>query len=251
MCGIAGVIGGGPESLRAVRAMTSALRHRGPDDEGYLLADSRRRSARAYRGQDTVSEIADPPLPEAIPDGVDVALGHRRLSIIDLSPAGHGPMSSADGDAGTLTCARHRFGVKPLSWFRKGPVFAFASEIKALRAHPALEPRPHPPALHRFLLEGATDADEPTFVDSVNYLRAGHLLTVRAADTRVEVRRWYALGDRAPAAPAAGSFRALLEDAVRLRLRSDVDVGTCLSGGLDSSSLVALSSALRSAAGAP
>jgi len=313
VCGIAGVIGGGPESLRAVRAMTSALRHRGPDDEGYLLADSRRRSARAYRGQDTVSEIADPPLPEAIPDGVDVALGHRRLSIIDLSPAGHGPMSSADGrlwityngeifnyvelraelaslghlfrsatdtevilaawrqwgpdalhrfngmwafglydaDAGTLTCARDRFGVKPLSWFRKGPVFAFASEIKALRAHPALEPRPHPPALHRFLLEGATDADEPTFVDSVNYLRAGHLLTVRAADTRVEVRRWYALGDRAPGAPAAGSFRALLEDAVRLRLRSDVDVGTCLSGGLDSSSLVALSSALRSAAGAP
>ncbi len=315
MCGIAGVTGGGPESLRAVRAMTAALRHRGPDDEGYLLADSRRRWARAYRGKDTVAAVTDPPLPDRIPDGVDVALGHRRLSIIDLSAAGHGPMPSADGrrwivyngeifnyvelraelsslghvfhtatdtevileawarwgaealhrfngmwafglydvDTGTLFCARDRFGVKPLHWFQKGEVFAFASEIKALRAHPALVARPHLPTLRRFLGDGAVDVGEPSFVDSVNRLPAGHHLTVRGPGARVEVRRWYALAEAFPGTEPAkeGAFRALLEDAVRIRLRSDVDVGTCLSGGLDSSSIVGLASALRRAAGEP
>jgi asparagine synthase (glutamine-hydrolysing) len=97
VCGIAGVTGGGPESLRAIRAMTAALRHRGPDDEGYLLAASSRRWACPFRGPDTVAAIADAPFPPQVPEDADLALGHRRLSILDLSPAGHGPMASADG----------------------------------------------------------------------------------------------------------------------------------------------------------
>jgi asparagine synthase (glutamine-hydrolysing) len=295
--------------------MTAALRHRGPDDEGYLLADSRRRWAQAYRGPDTVAGIADPPLPADPPAGADLALGHRRLSIIDLSPAGHGPMASSDGRlwityngeiynyvelraellarghafrsasdtevilaawtewgpealsrfngmwafalwdvaAGTLFLSRDRFGVKPLVYFQQGGVFAFASEIKALRAHPALSVRPHLPTLRRFLVAGAVDAGAASFVDSVNHLPAGHLLTLEAAAGRVAVRRWYARPEGPPhGLPAAdGAFRELLEDAVRIRLRSDVDVGTCLSGGLDSSSIVGLASARRLAQGEP
>src|SRR5262249_10270448 len=95
MCGVAAVASSRPEDLRAIAAMTSALRHRGPDDEGYLLAGPGQ--ARPYAGPDTAHELAHPPLPAGPPDRADVALGHRRLAIIDLSAAGHGPMPSEDG----------------------------------------------------------------------------------------------------------------------------------------------------------
>src|SRR6266545_2590339 len=97
MCGIAGIAAPTSGDLRPIRAMTSALRHRGPDDEGYLFASSRSGRAWAYGGPDTVPGIGHPPLPDHPPDEADLALGHRRLSIIDLSAAGHGPMSSTDG----------------------------------------------------------------------------------------------------------------------------------------------------------
>src|SRR6266849_4495356 len=97
MCGIAGVVGRAPEGLRPLRAMTAALRHRGPDDEGYLLADTASGRATAYGGADTVPAAGVAPLPETPPAGYDLGLGNRRLSIIDLSPAGHQPMASPDG----------------------------------------------------------------------------------------------------------------------------------------------------------
>src|SRR3989442_15475165 len=97
MCGIAGVAGRTPEALRPLRAMTSALRHRGPDDEGYLLVDSGSARATAYGGADTVAAAGLPHLPETLPPGCDLGPGNRRLSIIDPSPAGPQPMASPDG----------------------------------------------------------------------------------------------------------------------------------------------------------
>src|SRR5918912_1450979 len=76
MCGIAGIVGAAADDLRPIAAMTAALRHRGPD---------------------TAADVADPRLGPSVPEGADVALGHRRLAIIDLTAAGHGPMASADG----------------------------------------------------------------------------------------------------------------------------------------------------------
>ena len=309
MCGIAGVVSGDREALGAVAAMTRALRHRGPDDEGYLYADSRAGRACAYRGPDTRPEIAEAPLPASPPEGSEVALGHRRLAILDLSPAGHCPMPSADrrlwityngevynyvelreelrglghrfvsgGDTEVLLaayaqwgpealprlngmfafaiydaarrrvfCARDRFGVKPF-FFHEGMSFvAFASEIKGLLAHSGVPRRVHEPSLAGFLCRGALDEGTQTFWDGIRSLPAAHTLTIDVATRRVEVARWYDLPARAAASPDPEALRALLEDAVRLRLRSDVDVGTCLSGGLDSSSIVALTARLREA----
>jgi asparagine synthase (glutamine-hydrolysing) len=287
--------------------MTRALRHRGPDDEGYLLAASASGQARAYRGPDTAPQVEAPPLPDQAPDGSDVALGHRRLAILDLSVAGHGPMPSADGalwityngevynylelrdelsgrghtfrtgsdtevllaayaewgedclarfngmfafalyDArrAVLFCARDRFGVKPF-FYHAGPgLFAFASEIKGLLAHPRVPRKPHEPTLAGFLTRGLLDEKAQTFFEGIESLPPAHRLVVDVRTGRPTVAPWYDLptAETRPADPAV--FGTLLEDAVRLRLRSDVDVGTCLSGGLDSSSIVALTARLR------
>jgi asparagine synthase (glutamine-hydrolysing) len=311
MCGIAGVAGRTPEALRPLRAMTSALRHRGPDDEGYLLVDSGSARATAYGGVDTVAAAGLPRLPETVPPGCDVGLGNRRLSIIDLSPAGHQPMASPDGRvwvtyngeifnyvelreelkrlghafrtasdtevllaayrewgaealrrfngmwafalydgrARRLFCARDRFGVKPFHYHASGGLFAFASEIKGLLAHPAVPRRPDEAALRSFLVEGALHEGERTFYDGIRSLPGGHHLTVDLGSGAFTVERWYTLPEPAERGTDPREIRELLADSVRLRLRSDVDVGTCLSGGLDSSSIVALTARLRDQAG--
>src|SRR5450432_1165750 len=96
MCGITGIVARVADDLRSIREMTGALRHRGPDDEGYLLSNSRTGRVWPFSGPDTVAGVSHPSLPDEPPEGADVALGHRRLSIIDLSSAGHGPMASTD-----------------------------------------------------------------------------------------------------------------------------------------------------------
>ncbi len=107
MCGIAGVFsyGAGPGPLRAAFGMTRAMRHRGPDGEGYVLCAGAGGGVRAFWGPDTPPDTAGPGLPWAptaplpgVPGAGDVcALGHRRLAIVDLSRTGHQPMSSPDG----------------------------------------------------------------------------------------------------------------------------------------------------------
>jgi asparagine synthase (glutamine-hydrolysing) len=311
MCGIAGIVSRRPEDLSGIAAMTAALRHRGPDDEGYLLADSAARRAWAFRGDDTAPGLSLPPLPAAPPPGADVALGHRRLSIIDLSPAGHGPMSSADGQlwityngeifnyvelrtelaalghvfrtatdteillaayvqwgpeclhrfngmwafaiydvkAATLFCARDRFGVKPFHYTWDGATIAFASEIGALLARPSARREADGPALTAFLLGQAMDEGEQSHVAGVLRLLPGHSLTLDVAARTLATARWYLLPGEGSAPARPERLRELLSDSVRLRLRSDVPVGTCLSGGLDSSSVVALTARLLEGTG--
>ena len=252
-----------------------------------------------------------PALPEAPPAGYDLGLGNRRLSIIDLSPAGHQPMSSPDGRlwvtyngeifnyvelraelkrlghafhtgsdtevllaayaewgaealprfngmwafalydarARRLFCARDRFGVKPFHYHAADGLFAFASEIKGLLAHPAVPRRPDEGALHAFLVQGAIHEGDGTFYDGIKSLPGGHRLSLDLGSGALEIRRWYALPEPGEVATDPSEIRELLADSVRLRLRSDVDVGTCLSGGLDSSSIVALTARRRDQAG--
>ncbi len=285
MCGIAGFVLPGPSPSRGelearLWAMLAPLRHRGPDDEGVWL------------------------------DG-HAGLAHARLSIIDLSPAAHQPMPSADGNAWItyngeiynyeevrrdlaalgypfrsrsdtevivngwqawgpkvftrlrgmfalaiwdkrarrLILARDRIGKKPLYYARTAGALLFGSEIKALLTWPGLERRPDLSAIDRYLGLGYVPAPMTAFA-GIRKLPAAHYLTIEAAPdgtlAEPEIVRYWRLPTPQPAPrprPVAELRRelvALLEEAVRLRLVSDVPLGAFLSGGVDSSAVVAM-----------
>lgn len=287
MCGIAGIVVRRPslDPERVIREMTDLVRHRGPDDEGHYV-----------RGR--------------------VALGHRRLSIIDLSASGRQPMASGDGRyvityngeiynylelraelkelgyefrTGTDTevilaayaawgedclsrfngmwafaihdtqrdrifAARDRFGVKPFHYILTDACFAFGSEIRQLL--PLLDSvNANPTVVSDFLLTAAHPQSTDTFFEQVHNLLSGHCLVYDVKTDECTVRRYYALAERLTGVAdrsdpgAVDQFRSLLEDSVRLRMRSDVRVGTCLSGGLDSSSVAMLAGRMHHAAG--
>src|SRR5437899_12127950 len=100
MCGIAGIVstGGGRVDPRQLHAMAESLRHRGPDDEGYLLIGAAGTAAEECRGSDTIVErgIGLHAVTDATDTPYAVGLAHRRLSIIDVSAAGHQPMASSE-----------------------------------------------------------------------------------------------------------------------------------------------------------
>jgi asparagine synthase (glutamine-hydrolysing) len=146
-----------------------------------------------------------------------------------------------------LFLARDRFGIKPLYYYRDRERLVFASEVRALLASGLVPEEPDPEALIRFLRWGSVPAPLTTVKD-VLALPAGHCLRIEAGD--LTLRRYWDLADvtrrrAASAAPvdrdeAAAATRALLEESVRLHLVSDVPRGVFLSGGIDSSALVAL-----------
>jgi asparagine synthase (glutamine-hydrolysing) len=294
MCGIAGFLDARePATAPRIRAMTDRLQHRGPNAEGLLLVDTARGTTWAGDGAQ----------PEA---RFDLALGHRRLSILDLSDAGRQPMVSSSGKhwlifngeiynyvelraelkqlghvfkTGTdtevllaayeqwgiaclsrcngmwafalwdgvrreLYLARDRMGVKPLYYAHGTGWLVFGSEIKALLAHPRVPRRPNPSIVYDFLSLRLADHTDETFFDGIYRVPGAHYLVVRPGhEPRIE--RWWDAqpafrDDASPAQERAAieRFEELFEDAVRIRLRADVPIGTCLSGGVDSSSIV-------------
>src|ERR1700722_12952406 len=97
MCGIVAVWNrdGSPVDRLGLSQAVASLARRGPDDEGYVLIDTRTGLARACRGRDTL--VDGLPSLEDVSGDFDLALGHRRLSIVDTSPLGHQPMTTSDG----------------------------------------------------------------------------------------------------------------------------------------------------------
>src|SRR5262245_42658737 len=277
MCGLSGFVS--LQSRRAdsaiVRRMSATLGHRGPDDEGYYV------------------------------DG-PVALGHRRLTIIDLA-TGRQPIANEtgtvhamlngeiynyrsltetlrarghrfttgsdtevivhaweefgeeclahfngmfafvlwDAERQTLFAARDRMGEKPLYYAERNGWFVFASEIRALLAHPEIGRDLDLKGLARYLASGSLP-DPATILEGVRKLPAGHALTV--AGGRVRAHRYWDLpfgpppaGGQPPrdAAAWASALWDSLCTSVRHRLVSDVPVGIFLSGGIDSSAITA------------
>nr|MBN1229050.1 asparagine synthase (glutamine-hydrolyzing) [Anaerolineae bacterium] len=279
MCGIWGAVNLADREI-ALKA-AQAMRHRGPDDYGVYVANE--------------------PLP--------VSLVNTRLSIIDLSGAGHQPMSTADGrywivyngevynyqaiqqtlresghvftstsdtevilhafqewgkaclehlrgmfafaiwDTHTarLFIARDRLGIKPLYYTlqkcpgREQPVFTFASELKALLSGGLFEARLNAQALHHYLSFYSVPTPYTMLAD-VHALPPGHSLTFQ--DGCIQTRRYWSLPAVEPLQDSQetiiAQLRALLEESIRLRMIADVPVGAFLSGGIDSSAVVAL-----------
>jgi asparagine synthase (glutamine-hydrolysing) len=288
MCGIAGFLASQtlPATANVVlQNMSDAIIHRGPDDGGAWIDAA-----------------------------AGIALGQRRLSIIDLSPAGHQPMLSASGRhvivfngeiynyealrreleaAGaapawrghsdtevllaaveywgiektlerldgmfalalwdrreeTLCLARDRLGEKPLYYGFAGNLFLFGSEVKALRAHPAFDAGLDRDSLAQYLRFGCVPGERSIW-QGVRKLPPAHFLVLRRGARAAPAPQCYwdfrAVAERGSAAPLADTpelvdmLEARLKAAVGSRMVADVPLGAFLSGGVDSSMLVAL-----------
>jgi asparagine synthase (glutamine-hydrolysing) len=151
-----------------------------------------------------------------------------------------------DAERRQLVLCRDRFGIKPLFYTHAAAGLRFASEIKGLLA--AMDtPEPDESIVAGFLFSGA-DTGSETFFRGIHRLPAAHLLEVPLDDPRrAAARRYWELPDEVDAdgEDAAARFAELFRESVRIHTRSDVAVGTCLSGGLDSSAIVCTASALK------
>ncbi len=152
-----------------------------------------------------------------------------------------------------LFLSRDRLGVKPLFYAEHRGGIAFASEIKGLLALPDVPRDPEPGAIRDFLLDSLVDHSDRTFFRAVRRLPAAHNL-VQGRDGRRSIERYWGppplsedVGIAAGPSDAeqVEELRALLIDSVALQLRSDVELGSCLSGGVDSSSIVTIAAGLR------
>ncbi|MEX2577575.1 MAG: asparagine synthase (glutamine-hydrolyzing) [Verrucomicrobiales bacterium] len=142
--------------------------------------------------------------------------------------------------------SRDRFGIKPLYFHRSGESLVLSSEIRQILPWLGSR-RVDGVVLFEYLLAGFLEHRENTFFEGVRKIEAGHRLVhdLRSGETKVE--RWYRLRDEPEEGnisldAAARRVRTVLESSVRLRLRSDVKAGTCLSGGIDSSAIASLAS---------
>lgn len=279
MCGIAGLLIFRGEGVSPVvlKKMTDAMAHRGPNGEGHWIEGP-------------------------------VGLGHRRLAIIDPSPAGHQPMMSPDSryvltyngeiynfrelraeleaagcrfrsnsdtevvmyalmlwgedallrfngmfalalwdrNKRSLLLARDRYGVKPLYFARQGNTFAFGSEQKAITARADFQRQVNLRALKEYLTFQNIFTDQ-TLLEGVHLLPAGHYATLSLDDPVLRQNRYWDYKFREPDQPASKEecleeLGRLFGQAVNRQLISDVELGSYLSGGMDSGSITAIAS---------
>lgn len=147
-----------------------------------------------------------------------------------------------DTQSRDLFLARDRFGIKPLFYALSPQLFAFASEQRALSRSGLIAPVFDTDVARRVLVDPfGVEGSEYTMFKQINRLQSGHCMRLR--EGKLTVRRWWRTIDCLPIVPASDAerverFRELFHDAVALRMRSDVPIGTCLSGGFDSSAVV-------------
>ncbi|MBR1174259.1 asparagine synthase (glutamine-hydrolyzing) [Bradyrhizobium sp. KB893862 SZCCT0404] len=162
----------------------------------------------------------------------------------DMLPRFNGMWALAIFDTSTreLFLARDRFGIKPLLYAVSPERFVFASEQRALVRSGLIDPSVDTEVARRLMFDAfGIEGSNRTLFRQVRRLQAGHCMWLRQG--KVSVRRWWRTIDHLPAVPATEServagFRELFQDAVALRMRSDVPIGTCLSGGFDSSAVI-------------
>ena len=280
MCGIAGVCAARGYSIDPTRvaAMIGMLDHRGPDDRGvHIESDAGLAHARL-----SVIDLAGGAQPMSSEDGsLWITFNGEIFNYVELRDAlrtrGHHFASLSDTEVllhlyeelgtdavrrlngqwafaiwnsreHTLFLSRDRFGVRPLFYTQCGAEFLFASEIKALFAHPGVSREIDPLGLDNVFTFWTTAAPRTIF-KGIHELPPGHSLTWRNGAIRIE-RHWdptFAPRLHADADEEREQLLDLLTDATRLRLRSDVPVGAYVSGGLDSAVVTSLATRVSSA----
>lgn len=279
MCGIAGVVelSGQPADSRILKRMTDAIAHRGPDGEGWHSRGPVGLGNRRLAIID-LSPSGRQPMANENGDVVVTYNGEiynfRELRA-DLQARGHVFQSSTDteiivhayeewgdrcvdrfngmfafavadhrsADAPRLLLARDRYGIKPLYYAATSQRVLFGSEIKAILAYPGQQVRVNAAALSEYFTFQNIFSDLTLF-DGVRLLPPGHVMTIDVrARTVTATSYWdyrFEHNGAASFADSAAELRGLVEAAVRRQLVSDVPVGSYLSGGMDSSSIVAI-----------
>jgi asparagine synthase (glutamine-hydrolysing) len=274
VCGIAGIWErtGRPVERAVLERMGETLVHRGPDGSGIHLDGGLGLVNRRLRIVD-VSPAGDQPL--GLPDrGLWITYNGEVHDYVELRAEleargavfrthtdtevvlhayaawGTGCFERLNGMWGLaiwderereLVLARDRFGIKPLVYAASGTRVVFASEAKAILAAFPDEREPDRTEIARFLRGESPDVGAATFFAGIRALEPAEVAVFRADGSERRTRCWsFQPGREEPRADAEEELRERLRDAVRLRLRSDVPVGVCLSGGLDSSAIAAL-----------
>jgi len=273
MCGIAGIYDPHHSlgvSGDVIRRMTGVVRHRGPDEDGFFEAPDLALGMRRL----SIIDLATGRQPVVNEDGTVHAVyngeiynfreirddlearGHRFRTRTDSEVIVHaweedgadcvrrfrGMFAFAlwDSRARTLLLARDRLGIKPLHYFAQGNALLFGSEIKSILCHPKVSPEIDLEALDYFFTYRYIP-DPITIFRGIRKLPAGHVLEAR--DGKIEERAYWDVPlpdeETANAADLPERLLALLDESVRMRLISDVPLGAFLSGGIDSSSVVA------------
>jgi asparagine synthase (glutamine-hydrolysing) len=276
MCGIAGIINknGAPVDRGLLQRMTERAKHRGPDGVGYHLLENvglgHRRLAiidltdggsqpmhsgdgrliitfngEIYNYLEIRDELRRRGHHFATGSDTEVVLAAYAEWGADCVQQFNGMWAFAihDRRRQRLFCSRDRFGVKPFYYIDTDRILAFGSEIKQL-VDLLPERTANTEVMHAFLISGLTDYSEDTFFQDVRKLLPGHNLLVDLQSGAVECRQYYRVQamDLHDATPEEieQRFLQLFESSIEFRLRSDVPVGVCLSGGLDSSAIAML-----------
>lgn len=285
MCGINGYMtfDGQPVSELILQRMATQLRHRGPDGEGFWingqknlgfghrrlsiidLSERGRQPMHYGNGRYTITfngeiynylelkaELEQKGFAFASDSDTEVLLALYADRGVECLQAVDGMFAFAlwDAQEERLFCARDRFGEKPFFYSGNGSRFVFGSEMKALFASGMVHPEVRRDMLFQYLVYDAVQSvhvPEATFFEGVYQLRPAHYMIVNRDGQIHENCYWKVDKDpcRDDLDTAAEKVRLLLKESIRRRLRSDVPVGSSLSGGLDSSAIVMLIDAIK------
>ncbi|MFM7022712.1 MAG: asparagine synthase (glutamine-hydrolyzing) [Flavobacteriales bacterium] len=318
MCGICGIIHFSPAPFsvpKTLEKMNKLIAHRGPDDEGFALFN--KEEQQLFAGSATPQEVKEVSFHYTPKNHISdaeknypVGIAHRRLSILDLSPSGHQPMSTEDAaiwityngeiynyreireelqqkghrffsnsdtevilkayqEWGTkcvdrfngmwafaiydrkkalLWCSRDRVGVKPFYYFIDKDKFLFASEQKAILHSELIHKKINHHAAFDYLSFNDIEKHPQGLLEGIIELPPSHHLLLNVETGKITVEKYYTLSfnnkletiDPKKNNDFQKEITGRIKKAVKLRLRADVEVGSCLSGGMDSSSIVGL-----------
>lgn len=274
MCGICGIIkfNKQPVEESKIRKMMARMKHRGPDDEGVFM-DGNVGLGFVRLSILDLSPLGHQPMFDDAGRYVIIYNGevYNYIEIrYELIKKGYSFKSNTDTEVvlksylewgeeclnrfngmwafciydtqtKRIFISRDRYGVKPFYYYLDNEQFVFASEIPSILKVLDIKSEPNKRVIFDYLVFNRTDQTELTFFEGIKKLQHGNILSIDSAT--VKINKWYDLRERVDNVSGFRSpleYKELLSSAIGLRLRSDVPVGVCLSGGLDSSSIVSI-----------